>query len=147
MSARIVGDLAGAIQHAHDRGILHRDLKPSNILLQRRSTETGATDADRLPADENPAQFTPRIVDFGLARLMDRSAEEVTASFAAVGTAPYMAPEQAEGKKVGPAVDIYGLGALLYAMLCGRPPHRGRSGLDTLRRVVADEVVPPRRLD
>ncbi len=145
MAARIVTDLADAIQHAHERGILHRDLKPSNILLQRRATGTDATSAGRPPAQEASPEFSPRIVDFGLARLMGQAAGEVTASFAAEGSAPYMAPEQAEGKKVGPAADIYALGAVLYAMLCGRPPHRGRSDPDTLRRVVADEVVPPRR--
>lgn len=142
-AARIVADLADAIAHAHTRGVLHRDLKPSNVLLQRRSP---AGDPGRPGDDGGDPGFIPRIVDFGLARLMDRAAEEVTVSFAAVGSAPYMAPEQAEGGKVGPAADVYGLGALLYAMLCGRPPHRGRSAADTLRRVVTDDVVPPRRL-
>ena len=125
MAARIVADLADAIQHAHERGILHRDLKPSNVLMQRRAVETGETCPGRPPADEARWGFSPRIVDFGLARLMDNPDEEVTASFGALGSAPYMAPEQAEGRKVGPAADIYGLGAILYAMLCGRPPHRG----------------------
>jgi WD40 repeat protein len=145
MAARIVAELADAIQHAHERGILHRDLKPSNVLLQRRPVETGEMRTDRPSADEGRWGFSPRIVDFGLARLIDRPAEESTESFGALGSAPYMAPEQAEGKKVGPAADIYGLGAVLYALLCGRPPHRGRSDVDTLRRVVADEVVRPRR--
>jgi WD40 repeat protein len=145
-AARWVAELADAIQHAHERGILHRDLKPSNILLHRRTAGADANCAGGLLAGEATPEFAPRVVDFGLARLMDRPGEETTASFAAVGSAPYMSPEQAEGKKVGPPADIYGLGALLYAMLCGRPPHRGRSDLDTLRRVVADEVVPPRRL-
>ena len=133
-AARLVADLADALQHAHDHGVLHRDLKPSNILLQPRPA-----------AEASPEEFSPRIVDFGLARLLDPSGEDLTASFAALGSAPYMAPEQAEGKKVGPAADIYGLGAILYTMLCRRPPHRGRSDLDTLRRVVADDIVPPRR--
>ena len=70
----------------------------------------------------------------------------MTASFAAMGSAPYMAPEQAEGKKVGPATDVYGLGTILYCLLCRRPPHRGANDPDTLRRVVADEPIPPRRV-
>ncbi len=139
-AAGLVAELADALAHAHARGVLHRDLKPSNILLVRRSTGDGLDLAD------DPARGSPRIVDFGLARLMDGAAEDVTASFAAMGSAPYMAPEQAEGRKVGPAADIYGLGALLYVMLCGRPPHRGQSGVDTLRRVVAEDVTPPRSI-
>ena len=77
------------------------------------------------PKRADEPEFVARIIDFGLARLMDRATEEATASFAAMGSAPYMAPEQVEGKKVGPATDVYGLGAILYSMLCGRPPHRG----------------------
>ncbi len=131
LAARLVADLAGAMQHSHDRGVLHRDLKPSNVMMGRA---------------EHDQSLAPRITDFGLARLMDQPGEEVTVSFPAMGSAPYMAPEQAEGKKVGIAADIYGLGAILYAVLCGRPPHRGSSDLDTLRRVVADDVVPPRSI-
>jgi eukaryotic-like serine/threonine-protein kinase len=85
-------------------------------------------------------------VDFGLARLMVRPGEETTASFAAMGSAAYMAPEQAEGKKVGTAADIYSLGAILYFRLCKRPPRQGSSNLDTLRRVVNDDPVAPRTL-
>jgi serine/threonine protein kinase len=147
MAARMIAELADAIQCAHDRGVLHRDLKPSNIMLQRRQADPDEPRAGPPPADDPHPAWKPRIVDFGLARMMDRPGDEITASFAAVGSAPYMAPEQAEGKKVGPMADIYGLGAILYAMLCGRPPHRGRSDLDTLRRVVDDEIVPPRRLN
>jgi serine/threonine protein kinase len=85
-------------------------------------------------------------VDFGLARLVVRPGEEKTASFAAMGSAAYMAPEQAEGKKVGSAAEIYSLGAILYFLLCKRPPHQGSSNLDTLRRVVNDDPVAPRTL-
>ena len=92
------------------------------------------------------SEFVARIIDFGLARLMDQAREEVTASFAAMGSAPYMAPEQVEGKQVSVTTDVYGLGAILYSMLCGRPPHRGANDPDTLRRVVADELVPPRHI-
>ncbi len=149
------------MHHAHERGVLHRDLKPSNVLLHRlgpvrpqADTEPGqgsvpVSAADPTSEGEAPvedSEFVARIIDFGLARLMDQAREEVTASFAAMGSAPYMAPEQVEGKKVGAATDVYGLGAILYSMLCGRPPHRGANDPDTLRRVVADEPVPPRHI-
>ena len=132
LAARLVADMASAVQHSHERGVLHRDLKPSNIMI-----EQGGNSAQKLK---------PRITDFGLARLMDRPGEEkeTTASFAAMGSAPYMAPEQAEGKKVGAAADIYSLGAILYALLCARPPHRGSNELDTLRLVINTEPATPR---
>jgi len=140
LAARLVADLAGAVRHAHERGVLHRDIKPSNILLQRGQGQVGAPESHGEPSTIEQ-EFSPRITDFGLARLMDRPGEEITASFAAMGSAPYMAPEQAEGKKVGPAADVYGLGAILYALLCRRPPHRGQTDLDTLRQVVNVEPI------
>jgi eukaryotic-like serine/threonine-protein kinase len=130
LAARLVADMASAVQHSHERGVLHRDLKPSNIMI-----EQGGSSAQ---------QLKPRITDFGLARLMERPGEETTASFAAMGSAPYMAPEQAEGKKVGATADIYSLGAILYALLCARPPHRGTNELDTLRLVINTEPATPR---
>ena len=78
--------------------------------------------------------------------MIDQGAAEATASFAALGSAPFMAPEQVEGKKIGPATDVYGLGAILYTMLCDRPPHRGATDPDTLRRVLADDLIAPRRI-
>lgn len=145
-AAEILAPLADAMQHAHERGVLHRDLKPSNVLLHRALSD-GARPMrpGPEPAAGDEREFVARIIDFGLARLMDRASEDTTASFAGMGSAPFMAPEQAEGKRVGPATDVYGLGALLYAMLCGRAPHRGGNDLETLRRVVADDPIPPRR--
>ena len=140
LAARVVADLANAVQHAHERGVLHRDIKPSNVLLQRNTRPVTTSEPNGQPSSIE-SEFTPRITDFGLARLMDRPGEEITASFAAMGSAPYMAPEQAEGKKVGPGVDVYGLGAILYALLCRRPPHRGQTDLETLQHVVNDEPV------
>jgi serine/threonine protein kinase len=142
-AAEIVATLADAVQHAHVRGVVHRDLKPANILLQ--GPENGNADLSSL---------TPKIADFGLARLLpdscDESAGEETAetrSGVIVGTPVYMAPEQARGmsRSVGPPADIYALGAILYELLVGRPPLRGETTLETLELVRSQEPVSPRR--
>jgi WD40 repeat protein len=118
--------LARAVHHAHQQGIVHRDLKPSNVLLTR--------------------DGTPRLCDFGVAKLL-AGAGVHTRSGTLVGTAEYMAPEQARGDVgVGPAADVYALGAVLYECLTGRPPFRGETALDTLMQVTHDEPVPPHRL-
>ncbi len=126
-AARLVELLAGAVHYAHGHGIVHRDLKPANVLLT--------------------AEGEPKIADFGLAKRLDADSGQ-TRTGAVVGTPSYMAPEQAGGqtRRVGPAVDVYALGAILYELLTGRPPFRGDSVLETLQRVVAEEPVPPGRL-
>jgi eukaryotic-like serine/threonine-protein kinase len=127
-AAALLIALSEAVQAAHEAGIVHRDLKPANILL----TSDG----------------TPKVADFGLARHFE-AAPELTWSGARIGTPSYMAPEQVIGKtgSMGPAADIYALGALLYEMLTGRPPFRGESATDTQRQVVHDEPVFPSRLN
>jgi WD40 repeat protein len=134
--------LAQAIEHAHQRGILHRDLKPANVLLQP------PADGSSAPSSASgPLPFLPRICDFGLAKLLEAEAEE-SRSIVAAGSPSYMAPEQAEGKRalIGRGTDVYGLGAILYQVLTGRPPFGGATTLETLRRVVAEEPAAPRRL-
>ncbi len=136
-AARLLADLADAVQHAHDRGVLHRDLKPSNILLQPGGEVT------------DPDAPSPRITDFGLARIVeDATAPEETRSGVPLGSPPYMAPEQAAGKRreVGAAADVYALGATLYEVITRRPPFQGESYLETLGQVLALEPVPPRSL-
>jgi WD40 repeat protein len=126
-AAELVETLARAVHVAHQAGVVHRDLKPANVLL----TPDG----------------TPKLTDFGLAKFMDADAGP-TQTGVLVGTPSYMAPEQAAGKAgaVGPATDVYALGAILYELLTGRPPFRADTPLATALAVVYDEPVPPRRL-
>ena len=125
-AAKLVGLLAGGMHYAHRQGIVHRDLKPANVLL----TKDG----------------TPKITDFGLAKKVEGGGG-LTQSGAIMGTPSYMAPEQAGGKKgVGPAADVYALGAILYECLTGRPPFKAATPLDTILQVVSDEPVAPTRL-
>jgi predicted Ser/Thr protein kinase len=133
-AARLVAQVAEAIHVAHQAGIIHRDLKPANVLLANVDRQRGGLKA------------TPKITDFGLSKQIN-TGEGMTATGVIVGTPSYMAPEQAEGQKsVGPAVDIYALGAILYECLTGRPPFKAATPLDTILQAVSDEPIPPQRL-
>jgi tetratricopeptide (TPR) repeat protein len=161
-AALLVSTLADAVQHAHSRGILHRDLKPANILLQRslateatESTERRREGGEAIPSNSSVPSvssvansFTPRITDFGLAKFLVDGEPEPTRSGTVLGTAAYMAPEQASGhsRQVGRQADVYALGVLLYELLTGRPPFQADSMLETLEQVRTHEPVPPRRL-
>jgi tRNA A-37 threonylcarbamoyl transferase component Bud32 len=119
--------VARAVQHAHDRGVLHRDLKPSNILLD--------------------SQGQPHVTDFGLAKVID-SQRDLTLTGCIFGTPSYMSPEAASGrgKQLTIASDIYGLGAILYRCLAGRPPFDANSIPETLHQVMSEDPVPLRRI-
>lgn len=145
-AARLIRSLADAIQHAHDLQIIHRDLKPANILLARRTDfalSGDTTDTTGCALD----RFHPKIADFGLAKRLDAENTALTQDGAVLGTASYMAPEQAAGRvqEVGPAADLYSLGAILYELLCGRPPFRGDSWNRTVEQVLNEEPLPPSR--
>jgi serine/threonine protein kinase len=124
---QLVADVAKAIHFAHQRGIIHRDLKPANILIDK--------------------EGLPHVTDFGLAKSLSTDSE-LTRTGAIVGTPSYMAPEQAGGggKHVTTAADIYGLGAILYAVLTGRPPFEGATPLEILLQVRERPPVSPRLL-
>jgi len=130
-AAELVETLARTMQAAHEHGIIHRDLKPENVLL----AET---------AESAAGQLTPKITDFGLAkRLQDVAGRTRTGEV--MGTPSYMAPEQAAGRKdIGPAADVYALGAILYRLLSGRPPFQAETSLDTLMLVLEQEPLPLR---
>jgi serine/threonine-protein kinase len=127
-AARLVETLARAMHHAHTHGIVHRDLKPANILL----TPDGV----------------PKIADFGLAKRLEEGESSQTKTGVIMGTPSYMAPEQARGDahEVGPAADLYTLGAILYELLTGRVPFLGSKPVHTVMQVISDEPLPPRRL-
>ena len=143
-AAGLLEPLARAAHFAHTHGVIHRDLKPSNILLCPPSSDGSPACGPARP-DGDPG--TPKIADFGLARLLDRSLR-LTRSGVALGTPHYMAPEQAHGQGdlVGPAADVYALGAILYECLTGHPPFSGSSPLETMEQVVHRKPVPPSHL-
>ncbi|MEZ6119953.1 MAG: serine/threonine-protein kinase [Pirellulaceae bacterium] len=121
---RIAIDICAALKHAHDSGVIHRDLKPANLLLD----DTGQI----------------KLVDFGIAKLFG-STSVTTGSV--LGTADYMAPEQAEGKPASVRADLYSLGAVLYSLFVGRPPFIGKTVAEVVHKLRYEDPVPIRRLN
>ena len=126
-AAELIRDLAIAIDYCHRQGVVHRDLKPANILMDQQSV--------------------PKIADFGLAKAF-KDNDSVTKTGEILGTPSYMAPEQASGnaKQIGPATDVYGLGAIFYYVLTGRAPFAAPDTIKTIAQVISDEPVSPRSL-
>lgn len=127
-AARIIQEVAEALEYAHQNGVIHRDIKPHNILI----------DSDG----------RARVTDFGLAKLAESDAD-LTGSGQIMGTAAYMPPEQATGRtsEAGATADVYALGATLYRCVTGRPPFQAASAMEVLRQVVDDVPVAPRSLN
>ena len=126
-AASVAEILARGVHVAHENGVIHRDLKPANVLLN--------------------ANNEPKITDFGLAKTLDTDLHQ-TQTGAIMGSPSYLAPEQANGTntRIGPATDVYGVGAILYEMLTGQPPFKGTNLLETMDQVRYKEPVPPRQL-
>jgi tetratricopeptide (TPR) repeat protein len=145
-AARLVETLAGAVHYAHQQGVIHRDLKPANVLLQRAEVKgEGQTEVLRGPLPLT-ADLCAKVTDFGLAKFL--AGNSLTHTGDVLGTPSYMAPEQAAGKAepITAAVDVYGLGAILYEALTGRPPFTAATAEAALIQVRQDDPVPPRRL-
>ncbi len=132
-AAALVATLAGAVEYAHQQGILHRDLKPANVLLEARP-------------DAPVQQWWPYVTDFGLAR--ELQGERLTADGDVLGTPAYMASEQARGEvaSLKPWTDVFGLGAILYQLLTGHPPYRGETQMDVVDQAIRGVVTPPRQV-
>jgi serine/threonine protein kinase/formylglycine-generating enzyme required for sulfatase activity len=127
-AARLTQGLADGLQHAHEHGVLHRDVKPGNVLLRGDS---------------------PLLTDFGLAKDVQHDRGALTQTGQVMGTPAFMPPEQAraDAAELGPATDVYSLGATLYAMLTGQPPFRGSSLMEILHRVLKEDPTPPSELN
>ena len=146
-AARLVAIVADAVQHAHDRGVLHRDLKPNNIILQPVRDDPLAEEPPAGSCQLRGEYYIPRVVDFGLAKLMERGEPSDTRTWQILGTPKYMSPEQALAKHrdLGPAADVYALGAILYELLTGCAPYDGATDVEVLRQVVDGQLKPPRQ--
>jgi len=152
-TAELIEGLARAVHSAHLRGVIHRDLKPGNILFTAKQGAPSSKSETKQPGSASRADFgfrlsdfTPKVLDFGLAKFREAGAD-LTQSGQVIGTPQYMAPEQAAGgKDIGPAADVYGLGAILFECLAGRPPFTGSEPMSVLLKVVNEQPPDVRSL-
>ncbi len=139
IAAAISIEIADALTHAHDHGVVHRDVKPENVLVDLQQAKPNGSDGER-PSD-SPARI--KITDFGIAKLLD--AQGVTSTGQVLGSPAHMSPEQIEGGSVTPRSDVFGLGVLLYECLVGKLPFDGKNPAQVLRRVLDGKCTPPER--
>ena len=127
-AAQLIVQLASAVQHAHDHGVIHRDLKPNNVLLDKAGK--------------------PHVTDFGLARRLSDSAMRATHTGQVLGTPAYMSPEQATGQSdIGPASDVYAMGVILYETITGRPPFQAATFVEAVEFILNRDPLPPSKLN
>jgi hypothetical protein len=133
-AVRLFRKIVAAVAYAHEHGVIHRDLKPANILLEGGGQASGGVVGGGVVSGADPSLLNPKITDFGLAKRL--------------GTPLYMSPEQAAGRtrEIGPAADIYALGAILYVMLTGRPPFASDNPVEVILQVLESDPPLPRRL-
>ncbi len=141
VAAEWMAALADGVEHAHCHGILHRDLKPANVVLEPAPVGLAAETHSPVVG----SSLVPKLTDFGLAKLLD-SDDARTRTGAMLGTPAYMAPEQVDASvgTIGPATDVYGLGAILYELLAGKPPFTADSQADLLRQIASEDPRNPR---
>jgi len=130
---RLLTQMAGALQYAHERGVIHRDVKPGNIILASRSTPI-------VPGETLPLDLEPVLTDFGLVRMLNSSRQTVSGLI--TGTPAYMSPEQAKGEAADGRTDIYSLGIVLYEMLSGKVPFDAESTMSILFKHMHEDPVP-----
>jgi len=150
-ATELLKQICEAVQYAHEHDVIHRDLKPANVLLSvvnSPSSVAGSSAARTTDHGPRTTDVVPKITDFGLAKRLKEDTH-LTGTGQIVGTPSYMSPEQAAGAgdRVGPACDVYSLGAILYQLLTGRPPFQAETSLDTLLQVLDSDPVPPRLLN
>ena len=140
IAAAMAIEIASALEHAHQNGVIHRDIKPENVLIAR-----GLRSANPSTGPESSVQMGRiKLTDFGIAKVLD--AQGVTVTGQVLGSPSHMAPEQIEGNEVTPRADVFGLGVLLYESMTGRLPFEGQNPAQVLRRVIEGRFVPAERL-
>lgn len=147
LAAQVVLQIARGMAFAHEKGIVHRDLKPANILVQEMTSTQRDTGKNHSKTDSTRMGMDIKITDFGLAKKVE-SDGELTGTNAIMGSPCFMAPEQARGDTadIDAISDVYGIGAILYQVITGRPPFQAAKVMEVLRQVIDKEPIPPSHL-